>query len=218
MTQPPAITTLAELRASGYAPRSVKEEMRANLLHRLRAGEPLLPGILGYEETVLPQIENAVLAGQDIILLGERGQAKSRIARSLVGLLDEWVPEVAGAELHDDPLQRAILLSRQLREADTERTRPWSTAADEIIVSLRAICGGLRPTVLDDLGLEAALGRLVKDLCARSDLSVVLVVDPDDGLVAGRLPRDMEVGQAKNLRAVQGNEPGGIVCGVAGGR
>jgi magnesium chelatase subunit I len=104
MTQPPAITTLGELRSSGYRPRSVKEEMRANLVRQLRDGEPLLPGILGYDTTVLPQIENAVLAGQDIILLGERGQAKSRIARSLVSLLDEWVPELADAELHDDPL------------------------------------------------------------------------------------------------------------------
>jgi magnesium chelatase subunit I len=73
MTQPPAISTLGALRDSGYHPRSVKEEMRANLVRRLRDGEPLLPGILGYDDTVLPQIENAVLAGQDIILLGERG-------------------------------------------------------------------------------------------------------------------------------------------------
>jgi magnesium chelatase subunit I len=100
----PSISTLAELRESGYRPRSVKEEMRGNLVERLRAGQPLLPGILGYDESVLPQIENAILAGQDIILLGERGQAKSRIARSLVGLLDEWIPYVGGAELHDDPL------------------------------------------------------------------------------------------------------------------
>jgi magnesium chelatase subunit I len=105
MTDRPSLSTLGELRASGYRPRSVKEEMRANLLERLRDGTPFLPGILGYDETVLPQIENAVLAGQDIILLGERGQAKSRIARSLIGLLDEWLPEVAGAELHDDPLR-----------------------------------------------------------------------------------------------------------------
>jgi magnesium chelatase subunit I len=100
----PSISTLGELRESGYRPRSVKEEMRGNLVERLRAEQPLLPGILGYDDTVLPQIENAILAGQDIILLGERGQAKSRIARSLVGLLDEWIPYVGGAELHDDPL------------------------------------------------------------------------------------------------------------------
>ncbi|HEX6139086.1 MAG TPA: sigma 54-interacting transcriptional regulator, partial [Candidatus Limnocylindria bacterium] len=104
MTERPTISTLGELRASGYRPRSVKEEMRGHLVERLQRGEPFLPGILGYDDTVLPQIENAILAGQDIILLGERGQAKSRIARSLVALLDEWVPEVAGAELHDDPL------------------------------------------------------------------------------------------------------------------
>jgi magnesium chelatase subunit I len=114
MTESPSIRTLGELRASGYRPRSVKAEMRANLLRMLRAGEPLLPGILGYGDTVLPQIENAVLAGQDVILLGERGQAKSRIARSLITLLDEWVPEVAGAELHDDPLRPVSPYARAL--------------------------------------------------------------------------------------------------------
>ena len=79
------------------------------------AGESLLPGIIGYDETVLPQVENAILAGQDIILLGERGQAKSRIARSLVGLLDEWMPVVAGAELHDDPLRPVSPFARSAR-------------------------------------------------------------------------------------------------------
>ena len=103
-TSRPDDTTLGGLRASGHRPRSVKEEMRGNLLDKIRSGEALLPGILGYDESVLPQIENAILAGQDIILLGERGQAKSRIARSLVALLDAWVPALAGAELHDDPL------------------------------------------------------------------------------------------------------------------
>jgi magnesium chelatase subunit I len=114
VTERPTISTLGELRASGYRPRSVKQELRANLVDRLRAGEPLLPGILGYDETVLPQIENAVLAGQDIILLGERGQAKSRIARSLIGLLDAWLPVVVGAELHDDPLRPVSPFARGL--------------------------------------------------------------------------------------------------------
>jgi magnesium chelatase subunit I len=122
MTPPPAIATLGELRDSGYRPRTVKEEMRANLVARLRDGEPLLPGILGYDETVLPQIENAVLAGQDIIMLGERGQAKSRIARSLVSLLDEWVPEVAGAELHDDPLDPVSPYAQALVEERGDAT------------------------------------------------------------------------------------------------
>jgi magnesium chelatase subunit I len=113
----PDRTTVGALRAAGYRPRSVKEEMRANLIERLRTGDALLPGVLGYDETVLPQIENAVLAGQDIILLGERGQAKSRIARSLVGLLDEWVPVLEGAELHDDPFEP---VSRQARDILSE--------------------------------------------------------------------------------------------------
>ena len=123
MTDRPSQTTLGELRAGGYRPRSVKEEMRANLLARLREGAPFLPGILGYDETVLPQIENAVLAGQDIILLGERGQAKSRIARSLVSLLDEWVPEVTGAELHDDPLRPVSAYARALVASEGDAAR-----------------------------------------------------------------------------------------------
>jgi len=114
VTDHPAIGTLGELRAAGYRSRTVKEEMRANLVARLRRGEPLLPGIIGYDLTVVPQIENAILAGQDIILLGERGQAKSRIARSLVGLLDDWMPAVAGAELHDDPLHPVSPFARAL--------------------------------------------------------------------------------------------------------
>jgi magnesium chelatase subunit I len=97
-------TTVGELKASGYRPRSVKEEMRANLIRKIAAGEEIFPGIVGYEETVLPQIENAVLSGQDIIFLGERGQAKTRIARALINLLDEEVPVLAGSEVNDDPL------------------------------------------------------------------------------------------------------------------
>jgi len=95
--------TVGELRSAGYTSKSVKQEMRDNLVTRLRRGESFLPGIVGYDETVIPQIENAVLSGQDIVLLGERGQAKTRIARLLVGLLDEVVPVLAGCEINDDP-------------------------------------------------------------------------------------------------------------------
>ncbi|HEX9635411.1 MAG TPA: magnesium chelatase, partial [Candidatus Limnocylindria bacterium] len=131
MTERPTITTLGELRASGYRPRTVKEELRANLVARLRGGEPLMPGILGYDDTVLPQIENAVLAGQDIILLGERGQAKSRIARSLIGLLDAWLPVVAGAELHDDPLLPVSPYARALvAERGDETPVAWLARED----------------------------------------------------------------------------------------
>ena len=96
--------TLGALRAAGWTGRTVKEELRANLLERLAAGRPIMSGIVGYDETVLPAIENAIVAGQDLVLLGERGQAKTRLARLLVGLLDEAIPVVRGGELNDDPL------------------------------------------------------------------------------------------------------------------
>src|SRR5499426_1230013 len=96
--------TVGRLRDSGYQPRSVKQELRDNLIARLRKGEALFPGIVGYEDSVVPQIENAILSGQDIVFLGERGQAKTRMARLLVGLLDEAVPVLAGCEINDDPL------------------------------------------------------------------------------------------------------------------
>jgi len=95
--------TIGELRQSGWESRPVKEEVRANAMVRLAAGEPVVTGLLGYDETVLPQLENALLAGHDLILLGERGQAKTRIIRSLVELLDEWTPIIAGSEINDDP-------------------------------------------------------------------------------------------------------------------
>jgi magnesium chelatase subunit I len=110
----PTISTLRQLRESGYHSRSVRAELRANLIERLARREPLLAGILGYDETVLPQLENAILAGQDVILLGERGQAKSRIARALTTLLDEWIPAVAGAELRDDPFAPISPFARAL--------------------------------------------------------------------------------------------------------
>jgi magnesium chelatase subunit I len=96
--------TVGELRESGYQRKSVKQELRDNLIARLRRGESFLPGIVGYDESVVPQIENAILSGQDIVFLGERGQAKTRIARLLVGLLDPLLPAVAGCEINDDPL------------------------------------------------------------------------------------------------------------------
>ncbi|MEW6152787.1 MAG: sigma 54-interacting transcriptional regulator [Actinomycetota bacterium] len=96
-------TTLGELRRSGWQSVPVKEEVRRNVARRVAAREPLVSGVLGFDDTVLPQLENALLAGHDVILLGERGQAKTRIIRALVELLDEEVPVVAGSEINDDP-------------------------------------------------------------------------------------------------------------------
>ena len=107
-------TTLGELKASGWASRPVKEEIRANAVARIAAGEALFEGVLGYEDTVMPQLANALLAGHDVIFLGERGQAKTRMIRSLTGLLDEWMPVVAGSEIHDDPYAPISKMARDL--------------------------------------------------------------------------------------------------------
>ncbi len=115
-------STVGGLRESGYRPRSVKQELRDNLIARLRSGAPLFPGIVGYEESVVPQIENAVLSGQDIVFLGERGQAKTRMARLLVGLLDEAVPALAGCEINDDPLAPICPSCRARLAADGDST------------------------------------------------------------------------------------------------
>ena len=96
-------TTLGALRASGYISTPVRDEIRQNLERRLEQGRPLTSAVLGYEDSVLPQLETALLAGHDIILLGERGQAKTRMIRSLVDLLDEWLPIIEGSEVRDDP-------------------------------------------------------------------------------------------------------------------
>jgi magnesium chelatase subunit I len=100
---PPAVATLGELRASGHVHRSVKTEIRQNLIDRLTAGEPTFPGIVGFDDTVIPELERALLAGHDLVLLGERGQGKTRLIRTLLGLLDEWTPIVAGCEINDHP-------------------------------------------------------------------------------------------------------------------
>ncbi|MGE0058425.1 MAG: magnesium chelatase [Dehalococcoidia bacterium] len=96
-------STLGELRSSGYKVQTVKQEMRRNLIEKMRKGEDLFPGILGFEETVMPQLYNAILSGQDVIFLGERGQAKSRLIRSLVNLLDDEIPIIEGSEVNEDP-------------------------------------------------------------------------------------------------------------------
>ena len=101
MTERPR--TLRELKQSGYRPIPIKLEMQQNLIRMLRKGESIFPGILGFEETVIPQIENAVLSRHDMLFLGLRGQGKTRMLRLLVNLLDEVIPVVAGSEVNDDP-------------------------------------------------------------------------------------------------------------------
>ena len=112
------IRTLGELKRSGYQVKTLREEMRDNLLARLRSKERIMPGIVGYDATVIPEIENGILAGHHMVFLGERGQAKSRLIRALAGLLDDLVPIVKGSEINDDPFAP---ISKEARRKASEQ-------------------------------------------------------------------------------------------------
>jgi len=127
----PAIKTFGELKQAGYRPRGVREELRLNLLAKLRGGKPLFGGIHGYDDTVIPAIENALLSGQDLLFLGERGQGKTRLIRCLVDLLDEWMPEVAGSEIRDDPFAPVSAYARaQLAQHGDDTAIHWVHRSD----------------------------------------------------------------------------------------
>ncbi len=112
----PSIASVGALRASGHEAKPVKIEIRDNLLARLRSGEPRFPGIVGFDETVLPNVERALLAGHDFVLLGERGQGKTRLIRTIAGLLDEWTPIVDGCEINDHPYAPVCTRCRRLAD------------------------------------------------------------------------------------------------------
>jgi magnesium chelatase subunit I len=118
--------TVGELRASGHRYRTVKQELRHNLLGLMRSGQPRFPGVVGYDDSVLPEVERAVLAGHDMVLLGERGQGKTRVMRSLVSLLDEWTPVISGSELNEHPFHPIAPASRRLAaEAGDDLRVAW---------------------------------------------------------------------------------------------
>ncbi|MGF1671940.1 MAG: magnesium chelatase [Balneolaceae bacterium] len=120
------IKTLGDLKESGWSSESVKEEMRRNLIRKLHKGEDLFPGILGYDKTVIPQLVNSILAKHDIILLGLRGQAKTRILRMLVNFLDEFIPVVDGSEINDDPLDPLSRFAREkIRDMNDDTPLTW---------------------------------------------------------------------------------------------
>jgi len=127
----PLAATVGQLRADGHAYRGVKAEIRENLLAMMRAGQDPFPGIVGFAQTVLPHLERALIAGHDIILLGERGQGKTRLIRTLVGLLDEWTPAIAGCEINDHPYQPACARCRRLAaELGDDLPVTWRHAGD----------------------------------------------------------------------------------------
>ncbi len=161
---PPAPTTLGELRARGTTPVGVKAEIRANLLARLAAGEPSLPGIVGFEDTVVPEVERALLAGHDLVLLGERGQGKTRLIRTLVGLLDEWTPVLAGSELNEHPLAPVSAWGiRQVAEHGDATPVGWLHRSDRFGEKLATPDTSVGDLIGDVDPIKVAEGRTLGD-------------------------------------------------------
>src|SRR5919112_3163236 len=161
MSQP---TTLGALRDTGYRSRSVKTEIRENLLSRLRSGQTAFPGIVGFDDTVLPQLESALLAGHDLVLLGERGQGKTRLMRTISDLLDEWTPVVAGCEINDDPEAPVCARCRKLAgELGDELPVGWLHRGDRYVEKLATPDTSVGDLVGDVDPVKVAEGRTLGD-------------------------------------------------------
>jgi magnesium chelatase subunit I len=157
-------TTVGELRAAGYPDRTVKEELRANLLARLEAGEDLFPGILGFDESVLPALERGILAGHDLILLGERGQAKTRLVRAIVNLLDEWTPAIEGTETNDHPYRPISAHGRALvAEHGDDTPVVWIARDDRYAEKLATPDTSVADLIGDVDPMRVAEGRYLGD-------------------------------------------------------
>ena len=164
MSHPDRPATLGQLRDTGYTTRTVKQEIRANLLDRLRSGEPAFPGIVGFDDTVLPELESALLAGHDLVLLGERGQGKTRLMRTLVELLDEWSPAVAGCEINDDPLAPVCTRCRRLvGEVGDELPLTWRHRSERYTEKLATPDTSVGDLVGDVDPVKVAQGRTLGD-------------------------------------------------------
>jgi len=160
----PTITTFGQLQSSGWISRSIKEEIRGNTVQRIRSGEPLIASILGYDDTVLPQVQNALLAGHDIVFLGERGQGKTRIIRSLTGLLDEWMPIVAGSEINDDPYHPVSRHARDLvREHGDDTPIDWVHRDDRYGEKLATPDTSIADLIGEVDPIKVAEGRYLSD-------------------------------------------------------
>lgn len=215
------IRTLGELKKSGYQPRSVKEELRANLIQKIQSKETIFPGIFGFDDTVLPDVERAVLSRHNMILLGLRGQAKTRIARMLINLLDEYIPVVAGSELNDDPLAPISRFAKDLiAEKGDDTPVEWLHRDERYVeklatpdVSIADLVGDVDPIKAANLRLPYSDERVIHfgliprahrclfvinelpDLQARIQVSLFNVLQEGDMQIRGfklRLPLDVE--------------------------
>ena len=163
------ITTFGELKAAGYEPKTVKEELRRNLLQRLMKKEPTFEGIHGYEFTVIPELERAILSKHNINLLGLRGQAKTRLARQMVSLLDEYIPVVDGSEINDDPFDPISRYARELLQEKGDHTPiSWLHREDRFAeklatpdVTVADLIGDVDPIKAANLKLTYADDRVI---------------------------------------------------------
>ena len=163
-SEPPGLATLAGLRASGHEYRGVKDEIRQNLLARMRAGQDPFPGIVGFGQTVLPHLERALIARHDIILLGERGQGKTRLIRTLGGLLDEWTPVVAGCEINDHPYHPACARCRRLAaELGDDLPVSWRHGSERYGEKLATLDTSVGDLIGDIDPVKVAEGRTLGD-------------------------------------------------------
>lgn len=217
----PGIKTLGELKKSGYQSRSIKDEIRGNLIGRIREQRPSFEGVWGYENSVIPQLEQALLSRHHINLLGLRGQAKTRLARLMVGLLDEWIPEVAGSEIHDDPLNPISRYAReQLRELGDDTPISWIHRSERFYeklatpdVTVADLIGDVDPIKAANLKLSYADDRVVHfgmipranrcifvinelpDLQSRIQVALFNILEEGDVQIRGfkvRLPLDVQ--------------------------
>jgi magnesium chelatase subunit I len=215
------ITTLGELKAAGYRPRSVKDELRDNLIEKLKRKQTVFEGVYGFEDTVLPDIERAVLSRHNIVLLGLRGQAKTKIARLLVHLLDEYVPIVAGSEINDDPLAPISRFAKDLIAEKGDATPiEWLHRNERYVeklatpdVSIADLVGDVDPIKAATLKLPYADERVIHfgliprshrsifvinelpDLQARIQVSLFNILQEGDMQIRGfklRLPLDIQ--------------------------
>src|SRR5690606_12791239 len=215
----PRPSTVGELRASGHVQRSVKDEIRHNLLAALRDGTDPWPGILGFEDTVVPQLERALIAGHDVVLLGERGQGKTRLLRTLPLLLDEWTPVIAGSELGEHPyepitpasIRRAAELGDDLPVAWRHRSERYAEKLATPDTSVADLVGDVDPVKVAEgrslgdpetihFGLVPRAHRGIvavnelPDLAERIQVSLLNVMEERDIQVRGytlRLPLDV---------------------------
>jgi magnesium chelatase subunit I len=163
------ISTLGELKKSGYKPNTIHEELAKNLKDRLKSGQPSFEGLIGYENTVIPNVERAILSGHNMNLLGLRGQAKTRLARQLTNLLDEWIPVVEGSEINDDPMNPISKKAKELISEKGDNTPiSWLHQSDRFYeklatpdVTVADLIGDIDPIKASNLKLSYSDERVI---------------------------------------------------------